>query len=335
LDGYLAQLKRAEKLDFASWGGFAQNFADRRIPFEYPGAAAYWENLRGEQAFIPTFNAGASGPYLPGSALRGTLRTALLFSRWTESTERTVLSKLGGERGPRNPGQAAEDQAIGSGRNSRMKATQTGDSAPISTSAMKIYLIRAATLEARGPSTFELGWKQSPRGTVNNRRVEESTPLFAEMAAPGTVFEGGWHERAFYQHSEISKTLEWRESQTSSLLFESANRFSSHVLSLNKRYAQTAGLTQLLQNLDSLEARLQQAASAGACLIALGWGGGLLTKIAAPQPESESFRQIVRQIPLYAKAIQSGLPFPKTRRIVFAGNQPSMLPGWCLLELVQ
>jgi len=34
LDGYLAQLKKSDKLEFASWGGFAQNFAGRRIPFE-------------------------------------------------------------------------------------------------------------------------------------------------------------------------------------------------------------------------------------------------------------------------------------------------------------
>jgi CRISPR-associated protein Csm5 len=34
LDGYLAQLRKATKLDFASWGGFAQNFSQRRIPFE-------------------------------------------------------------------------------------------------------------------------------------------------------------------------------------------------------------------------------------------------------------------------------------------------------------
>ena len=27
LEGYLSQLKTAQKLDFASWGGFAQNFA--------------------------------------------------------------------------------------------------------------------------------------------------------------------------------------------------------------------------------------------------------------------------------------------------------------------
>ena len=35
LDGYLSQLKTVDKLDFASWGGFAQNFAGRRIPFEH------------------------------------------------------------------------------------------------------------------------------------------------------------------------------------------------------------------------------------------------------------------------------------------------------------
>jgi CRISPR-associated protein Csm5 len=46
LDGYLAQLKRADKLDFASWGGFAQNFAGRRIPFESPTYSAYWNSPR-------------------------------------------------------------------------------------------------------------------------------------------------------------------------------------------------------------------------------------------------------------------------------------------------
>ena len=48
LEGYLTQLKKAEKLDFASWGGFAQNFAGRRIPFEHPSAAKYWEAARGD-----------------------------------------------------------------------------------------------------------------------------------------------------------------------------------------------------------------------------------------------------------------------------------------------
>ena len=53
LDGYLAQLKSADKLDFASWGGFAQNFADRRIPFEHSSCAAHWERCRGREPAHP------------------------------------------------------------------------------------------------------------------------------------------------------------------------------------------------------------------------------------------------------------------------------------------
>src|SRR4051812_47125226 len=80
LEGYLAQLKRADKLDFASWGGFAQNFAGRRIPFETAASTAYWEQARAENLFIPTFFLGPNGPYLPASALKGALRTGFGFS---------------------------------------------------------------------------------------------------------------------------------------------------------------------------------------------------------------------------------------------------------------
>ena len=43
LDNYLTQLKNADKLDFASWGGFAQNFAGRRLPFEHASSIPLYE----------------------------------------------------------------------------------------------------------------------------------------------------------------------------------------------------------------------------------------------------------------------------------------------------
>src|SRR3974390_173745 len=84
LEGYLAQLKNAERLDFASWGGFAQNFAGRRIPFENAAYSAYWNRAAGESLHIPTFATGASGPYLPGAAIKGSLRTGILFAHWRD-----------------------------------------------------------------------------------------------------------------------------------------------------------------------------------------------------------------------------------------------------------
>ena len=38
-------------------------------------------------------------------------------------------------------------------------------------------------------------------------------------------------------------------------------------------------------------------------------------------------------MPLYQRAIQTGMPFPKTRRVIFEDNQPASLPGWVMLEV--
>src|ERR1700689_2646375 len=70
MDSYLVQLKKAERLDFASWGGFEQNFAGRRIPFESPSAIPVWERAHAEHLFIPTFAASLNGPYLPATAVK-------------------------------------------------------------------------------------------------------------------------------------------------------------------------------------------------------------------------------------------------------------------------
>src|SRR5689334_2248124 len=58
LDGYLAQLRRARQLDFASSGGFAQNFAVRRVPFEHLASSAYWNRASGDPLHIPAFARG-------------------------------------------------------------------------------------------------------------------------------------------------------------------------------------------------------------------------------------------------------------------------------------
>src|ERR1700750_2935302 len=81
LEGYLTQLRKATTLDFASWGGFAQNYADRRIPFEDAAYTPYWNRAQAESLSIPTFAATEAGPFLPGAAVKGALRTAYVFAK--------------------------------------------------------------------------------------------------------------------------------------------------------------------------------------------------------------------------------------------------------------
>ena len=315
LDGYLAQLKKADKLDFASWGGFAQNFAGRRIPFEHVSSVPLWERARAENLFIPTFAASLNGPYIPGTAIKGALRTGAVFDRWNENTFKQMAEKFGEERPPRNPATKAEDAALGGSGQNRMRRFSAADSVSIAYSAMKVYLLRVSTLVAKGGGKTELGWK-SAHGSVEPRRIEESTPAFVEMAAPGTQFEGEWTEK---------------NSSDRARLFQAANRFAASQLNAHAGYAQATGLTRLLDSVKKLQSRLDGESTNQYCLVSIGWGSGMLSKSAA-QTEDPAFREVLRHYPFYQRALQTGMPLPKTRRIVFEQGQPATLPGWALLE---
>ncbi|HUQ92623.1 MAG TPA: hypothetical protein VM120_13170 [Bryobacteraceae bacterium] len=312
LDGYLAQLRKADKLDFANWGGFAQNFAGRRIPFEHPSLTEMWDRQNSQTLFIPTFAAGPAGPYLPASALRGAIHTALLFSRWNDGFWKQIGGRFEGDRLPRYPAEPAEEAAIGLFGYSRMRSFAISDSSPVPVNAMKVYLLRTSTLQARGQGRFELGWKPNP--------------YFCEMASPGAAFEGIWTERV---------PIRGRENIRTKTLVAAANAYAEKVLGLHRQYAATTSLSGLDRNLSAIEQKLAEVRqSPKACLLCIGWGGGLLSKVSTPDTEQESYRKLLRQMPFYSRAIQTGLPFPKTRKVVHLEGQPATLPGWVLLEIM-
>jgi CRISPR-associated protein Csm5 len=339
LDGYLNQLKRADKLDFASWGGFAQNFADRRVPFENPAFSAYWQRAAGDSLHIPTFASGLSGAFLPGSAIKGVLRTGFMAAGMRPNLLNDVAARFQAPRPPRHPAEPVEEQLAGTTGGSRMRVFSIADSAPVDRSVFKVYLLRVATLEARGANGgYGLGWKVSPRGSVDSRRIEDSTPAFAEMAAPGAVFEGSWRENPFFSQPEVYKALRWGGPMERSRLFRAANAYAGRLLALHSQYAGWTGLAPLAENIASLQEQLskaEQGPAGQACLLSIGWGSGLLAKTPFLDTGAEEYRKILQQVPLFERAIKTGMPFPKTRRIVFSGNRPSALPGWALLEVLE
>lgn len=154
---------------------------------------------------------------------------------------------------------------------------------------------------------------------MDARRIDESTPIFAEMATPGTTFEGAWQERSASDRNRI---------------FQAANRYAAGLIARHKQYAELCGLPRLAATLGELDERLQAIQQRpNTCLLSIGWGGGLLGKSAFLNTDDESYRKILRSMPLYQRAIQTGLPFPKTRRIIFQDQQPANLPGWTTLEV--
>jgi CRISPR-associated protein Csm5 len=187
---------------------------------------------------------------------------------------------------------------------------------------MKVYLLRVSTLQARGTGNYALGWKQSQRGTVDGARPDDATPIFAEMAVPGSVFEGAWEEKVVRSAGRAQ-------------IFEAANKYAESMLAAHRQYAAWAGLELLGRQVAELEGKLAGIDRSASCVVSIGWGGGLLSKTPwiDKDQDGEQYRQILRSVPLYRKAIDSGLPFPKTRRILFQENKPASLPGWALLDV--
>jgi len=291
LDGYLAQLQRATKLDFASWGGFAQNYADRRIPFEDASCTPQWDRAPLDSLSIPTFAATKSGPFLPGSALKGALRTGFVFAN---GSDRSASEK--------------------------MRVVSVADSGNRSRETFKVYMLRVAKLVSKSGAQYSLGWKSD-------------APGFAEMADPGTTFEGSWSENSFLNGEDVRKTLRWNSPVTRERLFEASNLYAEKQLQLHAQYALWTGLSDLGMSVAGLQEKLATARNEGRCLLAIGWGGGFTSKSSAIALPDEEFRKTLGALPYYERAIKSGMPFPKTRRVVFLKNKPATLPGWVELAV--
>ena len=127
--------------------------------------------------------------------------------------------------------------------------------------------------------------------------------------------------------------LRWREPVTRAAVFQAANQYAAKQLDAHARYAEWTGIAALSGQIAVLRERLANAESAGTCLLSIGWGAGFLGKSALLDTTTPDARKILQAQNTYARAIQSGLPFPKTRRIVFLGNQPASLPGWIELSV--
>ena len=220
-----------------------------------------------------------------------------------------------------------------------MRVVSVADSGPRSRDPFRVYMLRLATLVSRGPQQYSLGWKQSGRGAVDGKRPEDGTPAFAEMADPGTAFEGVWRENEFLNREEVRQALRWSAPVTRERLFEAANRYAEKQLELHAQYAGWTGLAGLGASVAELQGKLAAARNEGGCLLAIGWGAGFLSKSAAIGAEggnaedAEAHRNVLAALPYYERAIKSGLPFPKTRRVVFLKNKPATLPGWVELRV--
>ncbi|MCY4072800.1 MAG: type III-A CRISPR-associated RAMP protein Csm5 [Chloroflexi bacterium] len=258
-------------------------------------------------------------PYLPGSSLKGAVRTALAWNLWQQRQMRPDVNKI--DRRRQWAAQAYEKELFGRDPNSdSLRALQVSDSAPVDSD-------RLLLLNAR----------------VMNRRGSLDAPIEMEAIAPDTQFSLTLKvDGALFSEWAVANRLRLNGQE---FLTDLPSAIQNHSLALAR---QEAAWFKEIGPARQIAGFFQQLASSSPgvrrFLISLGWGTGWTSKTFGPhlQSDTDFMERILSDHRLARGRRQRADPFPKSRRVVVQISRdrqgrpvesPAAPLGWCLVEM--
>ena len=257
--------------------------------------------------------------YLPGSSLKGALRTALAWNVWRQRKMSPEIKEIGRRR--QWAGQGYEQEIFGRDPNRDfLRALHVSDSAPMD--AGHLLLLNARVMNRRGDLAAPIEMEAIAPDTQFHLTLKVDDALFSEWAV---------HNRLRLNGKDLLADLP-RAVQNHSLTL--ARQEFTWFENINSA-RQLAGFYQQV-----VSSRLP----ARRFLISLGWGTGWASKTFGPhlQADPDFMERIVRDFRLARGRRQPGDPFPKSRRVVVQigrdrqgspVERPVAPLGWCLIEM--
>ncbi|MCL0091742.1 type III-A CRISPR-associated RAMP protein Csm5 [Dehalococcoidales bacterium] len=251
-------------------------------------------------------------PYLPGSSIKGALRTAILWHHFQKPLNLHQLDPR-----PKYAFNRLERGILGQdSRHDLLRALKVADSYPLAPVTMEALEIRTYTLSGQPP-----GLKPHP----NPRLV-----TWVEAIAEGTTFFGEiWLEVYLLnaQELEFPHKASWlRQFQIS------CQQFAKAIIDREQQFYHRYGVAHIASFYSELQQQIKSVAD-NQFLLQLGWGTGWHTKTIGNQLSSQEIRQIVRR---YGLDRRRNYPvFPKTRRLAQKRNKPVIPLGWVSITLRQ
>ena len=257
--------------------------------------------------------------YLPGSSLKGAIRTALARHAWQEQGLKPSQADL--ERNPKFAGRRIEQRLLGPDPNhDLLRALHVADSAPAGKDRLILLNVQVVTRRQLG-SPIELEAIQPD--TPLELRLKVDQALFNQWARANRLRLGGnpaWLERLpaliqAHTRQRVQEELAWYEQRPGA--------------------EATAGFYRQLAR-DDLPAQ--------SCLLQVGWGAGWGDKTYGSrfQDDPALLEYVISEYKLARGRRQRGDPFPRSRRNVVQvikdksgrlRQQPGVPLGWVLLEM--
>jgi len=301
-------------------------------------------------------------PYLPGTEIKGAIRTAvawwLLRQKNLAALRQKLLQRLPQHQPSRRElvqvGQWLEQSLFGSDPNHDiLRSLRVQDSTPVEPERLKVFPVIVAVRTNKG-----LQWLQSPRGGERRNRYtndhRQAVANFCECldggvsgvkltVASDTFLSDGEIERGEAKLS-VPEKLGWEETKRQAVanwgtacnelareVAESERNWWKEVKDATHDIGAKTVAAKMERFYDELSNRIK-AESDEAVFLNIGWGGGWRTKTVVELFGDEAVQEVVSRYGLDRGS--HNRPFPKTRKVAWRGSNDFVPLGWLKLSPV-
>lgn len=304
--------------------GLLPETSDYSLPLE-PGARKVLQ-----EGYPPIFSFArtAGRPFIPGSSVKGSFRTALLEAAAAndQSRQRVMGAFQESVTGSRPARAKLADRAgqrayLGRTPNEdAFRALRVRDSQPFPPEFLQICEVRIVTLRMPHPASGRgsaYGYKRP--GGPSADYPEEGMALVTEALAPGRAVS----LEVIVDEEIVRFPARFRVAQTASdipALESLLNARGRRLAEQESRFYRSIGLDGPARAMESVLGEL----SKGSACIPLGWGSGWAAKTATLLIDSRTLEAARRNY----RMGRPGFPFPKTRKLVCRNGWPDAPLGW-------
>ncbi len=263
-------------------------------------------------------------PYVPGSSLKGALRTVLAIGG--ASVLKADLDRLGRSRSW--AAQPVERDIFGSDPNhDLLRALQVSDSRPVP--ADQLDLVRVNVF----PTAQRTRYGRSRGLDVDVEALRKGTRLTATIKIDGTLFGDDTPFGRFVEKElRFGKRRNWLRNLPKWARTVAGRRIADEIDFFEKRREGGAAAS-FYKRLGGIWESLGK----NEFLVQVGWGTGWQSKTFGwlLQEDADDFERLVRQYRLSPqdRRRRAGQPFPKSRKLVRRGDRPAEPLGWIKVTL--
>lgn len=311
-----------------------------------PEGRTYFLNVGRAREIIEFERNGFGKPYIPGSSLKGAIRTIILktaFDRLDNTQKQDLLKKVNSNKKEWAAEPIVKEIFGDDSNHNLMRVLEIFDA-----EFEEINLEKVLILSLTNEEGTSYGWKLMGKPSKNVPDPNRATWIFVEALPIGSKgYTSISLSKFFFSDPVAINELKFNEPTLSNIrnLISTINEYSLSKLTSEKgffeRLRTPANLIDLIKNIDSLISQFNELTQ-DEFIMRISWGSGWkgMTGDFVDDLMKNDYKKWIdffRDKYCDGLKMKMGRPgfkiFPKTRRIVFEDDKPKYLTGWIKVKL--